>query len=105
MPIDQFQIDKYSTDEDNLLEYVIKVADVIAPDIVFADSGTPYNVDSLAPSIFKRRYNRRELNVYFHYEDYIKTADDNESVIDIIHALEIDPEKFWYLLLFITTVH
>ena len=35
MPIDQFQIDKYSTDEDNLLEYVIKVADVIAPDIVF----------------------------------------------------------------------
>ncbi|MBD5171586.1 MAG: hypothetical protein HDT07_06230 [Bacteroidales bacterium] len=102
MPIDQFQIDKYSTDEDNLLEYVIKVADVIAPDIVFGDSGTPYNVDSLAPSIFKRRYNRRELNVYFHYEDYIKTADDNESVIDIIHALEIDPEKFWYLLLFIS---
>lgn len=103
MPIKRFQIDNYSNDENNLLEYVIRVANELAPDIVLDDNGTPYKVESQAPLIFKRRYNNGKLNVYFHYEDYIKaSSNNNESIIDIISALEIDPEKFWYLLLFIS---
>ena len=103
MPIKRFQIDNYSNDENNLLEYVIRVANELAPDIVLDENGTPYKVESQAPLIFKRRYNNGKLNVYFHYEDYIKaSSNNNESIIDIISALEIDPEKFWYLLLFIS---
>ncbi len=103
MPIKRFQIDNYSNDENNLLEYVISVANELAPDIVLDENGTPYKVESQAPLIFKRRYNNGKLNVYFHYEDYIKaSSNNNESIIDIISALEIDPEKFWYLLLFIS---
>ncbi len=103
MPIDKFHIDTYNEREDNILEYVIKVANVFAPDIVFDERGTPYKIDSQAPFIFKRRYNNGVLNVYFSYEDYIKTQSyNNENVIDIVRALGIDPDKFWYLLLFIS---
>ena len=34
MPIDRFQIDNYSNDENSLLEYVINVANEFAPDII-----------------------------------------------------------------------
>lgn len=103
MPIQRFQIDNYSKEENNLLEYVINVANEFAPDIVIDENETPYKVESQAPIIFKRRYNNGKLNVYFRYEDYIKaSSNNNESIIDIISALEIDPEKFWYLLLFIS---
>lgn len=103
MPIDKFHIDTYKKEEENLLEYVINVANEFAPDIVIDEMGTPYKVESQAQLIFKRRYNNGILNVYFRYEDYIKTLkNNNECVIDIIKALGIDPEKFWYLLLFIS---
>lgn len=103
MPIQRFQIDNYSKEENNLLEYVINVANEFAPDIVIDENETPYKVESQAPIIFKRRYNNGKLNVYFRYEDYIKaSSNNNESIIGIISALEIDPEKFWYLLLFIS---
>lgn len=102
MPVDRFQIDNYSKVENNLLEYLINVANEFAPDIVLDENGVPYKVESQAPIIFKRRYNNGKLNVYFRYEDYIKASSNNESIIDIISALEIDPEKFWYLLLFIS---
>ncbi len=54
MPIERFQIDNYSKEENNLLEYVIKVANEFAPDIVLEENGTPYKVESQAPLIFKR---------------------------------------------------
>lgn len=103
MPIDRFQIDNYNNDENSLLEYVINVANEFIPDIVLDENGIPHKVESQAPLIFKRRYNNDKLNVYFSYKDYIKTDKNaNENVIDIIEALGIDPEKFWYLLLFIS---
>ena len=103
MPIDRFQIDNYNNDENSLLEYVINVANEFIPDIVLDKNGTPYKAESQAPLIFKRRYNNDKLNVYFSYKDYIKADKNaNENVIDIIEALGIDPEKFWYLLLFIS---
>lgn len=103
MPIERFLIDDNYKEENNLLEYVINVANEFAPDIVLDENGTPYKVESQAPLIFKHRYNNDKLNVYFRYDDYIKSHNsNNECVIDIINALEIDPEKFWYLLLFIS---
>ncbi|MBD5267698.1 MAG: hypothetical protein HDS41_05895 [Bacteroides sp.] len=101
MPIEKFSIDNYNEDEEDLLEYVINVANEFAPDIVLDETGTL--VESKAPLIFKRRYNNGNLNVYFTYKDYVKTTrNTNENIINIIDALEIDPEKFWYLLLFIS---
>ena len=103
MPVEKFQTEVYDEGEANILEYMIKVADVFAPDIAFDSNGTPHKVDSQAPLTFKRRYNNGMLNVYFNYEEYLgKKSNDNEKVIDIIRALGIDPVKFWYLLLFIS---
>ena len=103
MPVEKFQTEVYDEGEANILEYMIKVADVFAPDIAFDSNGTPHKVDSQAPFIFKRRYNNGILNVYFNHEEYLgKKSNDNEKVIDIIRALGIDPVKFWYLLLFIS---
>lgn len=101
MPIDQFHPDDYSAAEDSLLEYMRAVADKFNPDFIFEADGNAVPVDSQAPFIFMRRYNRRQLNGQFSYEEYMKRSITNEETIqDIIHALGIDSEKFWYLLLF-----
>ena len=48
-----------------------------------------------------RRYNRRQLYGRLSYEEYMRRSITNEETIqDIIHALGIDSEKFWYLLLY-----
>lgn len=102
MPVERFNTECYNKKEEELLEYVIAVADRFAPDVVIGSDGIAYEVDSQAPLIFKRRYNGHTLKATFTYSDYIKsTENDNESAIDIIRALGIDAEKFWYLLLFV----
>ncbi|MDE6551558.1 MAG: hypothetical protein K2K98_01145 [Muribaculaceae bacterium] len=102
MPIERFDTEKYNQEEENLLEYMIAVADRFAPDFVIGSDGNAYEVDSQAPFIFKRRYNQGKLKVSFSYTDYLKhDINDNENAIDIIRALGIDVEKFWYLLLFV----
>ena len=102
MPIDKFHIDCYNKEEENLLEYMIVVADKFCPDFIFDTDGNATPVDSQAPFIFKRRYNQRKLNGDFRYDSYMKTSITNDDTIqDIIRALGIDSEKFWYLLLFV----
>lgn len=102
MPIDKFHIDCYDTEEENLLEYMAVVADKFCPDFIFEADGNPIPVDSQAPFIFKRRYNQQKLPSNFHYEEYARTSITNDETIqDIIRALGIDTEKFWYLLLFV----
>lgn len=102
MPIDKFHIDCYDAEEENLLEYITTVADKFCPDFIFESDGKPIPVDSQAPFIFKRRYNQQKLNGNFRYGEYTKTSITNDETIqDIIRALGIDPEKFWYLLLFV----
>lgn len=102
MPIEKFHTEDYDKGEEHLLEYMTAVADRFAPDFVIGSDGNAYEVDSQAPFIFKRRYNRGMLNVSFNYEDYLKRdINDNENPIDIIRSLGIDVEKFWYLLLFV----
>lgn len=46
---------------------------------------------------FKRRYNTGRINIKFKYEDYFN----NEDIQNTLHALNIDIDKFWYLLLFV----
>ena len=102
MPIERFNTENYNKGEESLLEYMTAVADMFAPDFVFDSEGNAFEVDSQAPFIFKRRYNNGKLKVSFSYADYIsRDINDNENAIDIIHALGIDVEKFWYLLLFV----
>lgn len=102
MPIDKFHIDCYDAEEENLLEYMTIVADKFCPDFIFEADGNPIPVDSQAPFIFKRRYNQQKLNGNLRYDEYMKTSITNdETVQDIIRALGIDTDKFWYLLLFV----
>lgn len=102
MPIVRFDTEAYIKEEMDLLEYVIAVADRVAPDVVISSDGKAYEVDSQAPFLFKRRYNNGMLNVRFSYADFVRQDHiDNENIIDIIHAVGVDPEKFWYLLLFV----
>ena len=69
MPIEKFDTECYNKEEENLLEYMIAVADRFAPDFVIGSDGNAYEVDSQAPFIFKRRYNQGKLNVSFSYAD------------------------------------
>lgn len=102
MPIDKFHTDCYDAEEENLLEYMTTVADKFCPDFIFEADGNPIPVDSQAPFIFKHRYNQQKLNGNFRYEEYMKTSITNDETIqDIIRALGIDTDKFWYLLLFV----
>ena len=102
MIIDKFSTETYQPEEENLLEYMVALADKIAPDYVLENGGAVYAVDSQAPNIFKRRYNSRRLRVAFQYEDFINRRRDDENIIDILDAVGIDVDKFWYLLLFIS---
>ena len=102
MLIEKFDTENYDKKEEHLLEYMTAVADRFAPDFIIGSDGNAYEVDSQAPFIFKRRYNQGVLKVSFSYADYMKRdMTDNENPIDIIRALGIDVEKFWYLLLFV----
>lgn len=103
MPIDKFTIGEYIEEEDSLLEYVQKVANEFSPSLVHSELGELFisNDDSQAPFQFIRRYNARRLNTYFKYQDYMRTNNLND-IQNIIQALGIDSEKFWYLLLFVS---
>lgn len=101
MPIQKFDTENYVADEDALLEYVNAVTDEYAPDFVFDSDGKAYPTDSQAPIRFRHRYNNGLLPGGFNYEDYTRRRKFEESIIDIIEALGIDTEKFWYLLLFV----
>ena len=103
MPIDKFDTDNYRREQYDLLEYLITVADYIAPDIATDAEGNMCACDSQAPHIFMRRYNRNLLNAQFTYADYTcRERLHNENIIDIIEGLGIDADRFWYLLLFIS---
>ena len=101
MPIQRFDTENYVAAEDALLEYVNAVADEYAPDFAFDPDGEAYPTDSQAPMRFRHRYNSGLLPGGFNYEDYTRRRRFEESIIDVIEALGIDAEKFWYLLLFI----
>lgn len=102
-PMFTFDVDTFPADNMSKLEYVVAVADRIAPDIAHTADGELFMEGySQAPFIFARRYNAGTLDVDFNYGNYMRTVRGKESIQDIITALGIDSEKLWYLLLFVT---
>ena len=129
-PIDKFTLDKYVREEDDLLEYVEMLGCKCHPDydlirvkkeienkaetneaeqeeeiveeevvvkkdegeIKFAFMGTTVTQE------FKKRYNAKVLNAHYTFEKYLQDKD----VQNTLEALNIDKEKFWYLLLFVS---
>ena len=130
-PIDKFTLDKYVKEEDDLLEYVEMLGCKCHPDYDFIrvkkeiEDRTETNETEVATEQqateqqaaaeeeeetkyvfmgttvtqeFKKRYNAKVLNARYTFEKYIQYKD----IQNTLEALNIDREKFWYLLLFVS---
>lgn len=112
-PIDRFTLDKYVDEEDKLLEYVEMLGCECHPDYDFIkpkkeecidDEGQQedeMNLVFMGTTVtqeFKKRYNAKVLNAHYTFEKYIQY----EDIQNTLEALNIDREKFWYLLLFVS---
>ena len=130
-PIDKFTLDKYVKEEDDLLEYVEMLGCKCHPDYDFIrvkkeiEDRTETNETEVATEQqateqqaaaeeeeetkyvfmgttvtqeFKKRYNAKVLNAHYTFEKYIQYKD----IQNTLEALNIDREKFWYLLLFVS---
>ena len=128
-PIDKFTLDKYVKEEDDLLEYIEMLGCKCHPDYDFirvkkeiedkaetnetevateqqateeqaaAEEETKYVfMGTTVTQEFKKRYNAKVLNAHYTFEKYIQY----EDIQNTLEALDIDREKFWYLLLFVS---
>lgn len=101
-PIDKFtNIDAvYPTtdarEEDTILDYVWELAMLIHPALPKKVKGEAFEGSEAMPT-FKERYNNRLIKVPLTYEEYKK----NKEIQPTLAGLEIDSDKFWFLLLFI----
>lgn len=117
IPIDKFTESSYSrkeqelseeerklilhkeAEEDKLLEYIEQVGCEYSPDVDWDDEAKDYcRIGTTALYWFRLRYNAGVLNASFKYDDYIE----NKDIQGTLQALNVDTEKFWYLLLFIS---
>ena len=95
-PIEKFSF-QYNVEEYKLLEYVYPVAQEYAPDFDYNENTSEsFMAVSQVPDIFKGRYNARKLRHKFTVEEYMQ----DKELQGYLKALELDSEKFWYLLLF-----
>ena len=60
------------------------------------ETGQAYILPSQTPDTFKGRYNRGILKGKFSIDAYMQ----NRELQDLLTTLDLDAEKFWYLLLF-----
>lgn len=97
-PIDKFTLDRYVKEEDDLLEYVEMLGCKCHPEWDFDDEGNYVFMGTTVTQEFKKRYNASILEVTYKFEKYIQY----EDVQNTLKALNIDREKFWYLLLFVS---
>lgn len=130
-PIDKFTLDKYVKEEDDLLKYVEMLGCKCHPDYDFIrvkkeiedkaetnetevateqqaaeeeeaaaeEEETKYVfMGTTVTQEFKKRYNAKVLNAHYTFEKYIQY----EDIQNTLEALDIDREKFWYLLLFVS---
>lgn len=98
MPIQKFTLYQYVKEEYELLEYVSLLAQIYTPDFDFdEESQQTYELPSSAPEIFKVRYNNGLLKIPFTYSSYVKSS----KIVSLLHQLQLDCDKFWYLLLFV----
>lgn len=92
------KLNEDNADINPLLEYMREIATIYAPDVDF-DSNTEeryvYGTSAYHPFIY--RYNHNQLFGNISYENYLA----NKEIQGTLQLLEIDPEKFWFLLLFV----
>lgn len=93
IPIDKFNLDKYVKEEDDLLEYVEQMALKYCPDI----NEDGIIIGTQATFMFMNRYNQGKVRNMTIFDSYWS----NEDIQEYLALLNIDPEKFWYLLLFL----
>ena len=92
--IDKFEINEIEKNRE-LLEYVYELGCLYCPICDYDEEGWGASGTEVDTS-FIRRYNDREINAPFAFEDYIN----NKDIQDTLNAFKINVEKFWYLLLF-----
>ena len=102
-PIDKFTLDKYVKEEDDLLEYVEMLGCKCHPDYDFIrvkkeiEDKAETN-EAAAEEEEETKYVFMGTNVTQEFEKYIQYKD----IQNTLEALNIDREKFWYLLLFVS---
>lgn len=90
-------VDKFSIQYSELLEYIYPVTQEYFPDFDYdEETGQTYILPSQTPDTFKGRYNRGILKGKFSIDAYMQ----NRELQDLLTTLDLDAEKFWYLLLF-----
>ena len=90
-------VDKFSIQYSELLEYIYPVTQEYFPDFDYdEETGQAYMLPSQTPDTFKGRYNRGILKGKFSIDAYMQ----NRELQDLLTTLDLDAEKFWYLLLF-----
>lgn len=83
-------------EEDIILDYVWELAMLIHPALPKKVKGGALEGSEALPT-FKERYNNRLIKMPLTYEEYKK----NKEIQLTLAGLEIDSDKFWFLLLFI----
>lgn len=83
-------------EEDSILDYVWQLAMLIHPAIPKKVKGEILEGSEAMPT-FKERYNNKLIKMPLTYEEYKK----NKEIQPTLAGLEIDSDKFWFLLLFI----
>lgn len=100
-PIDKFtNIDTvyptFDAKEEDILDYVWQLAMLIHPAIPKKAKGEILEGSEAMPT-FKERYNNKLIKMPLTYEEYKK----NKEIQPTLTGLEIDSDKFWFLLLFV----
>lgn len=121
-PIDKIEWRENRAKEEQLLEYVSLLEQIYIPDFDYDyDDPREYGFTSVKESgvspeeweamlnqpfivgvsdvlqTLAKRYNEGAITQYFNYDSYMK----NELIQNFIKYLELDADKFWFLILFI----
>lgn len=121
-PIDKIEWRENRAKEEQLLEYVSLLEQIYIPDFDYDyDDPREYGFTSVKKSdvspeeweamenqpfivgisdvlqTLAKRYNEGAITQYFNYDSYMK----NELIQNFIKDLELDADKFWFLILFI----
>ncbi len=121
-PIDKIEWRENRAKEEQLLEYVSLLEQIYIPDFDYDyDDPREYGFTSVRESSISpeeleellnqpansdisevlmtlaKRYNEGAITQYFNYDSYMK----NELIQNFIKDLELDADKFWFLILFI----
>ena len=91
-------LDKIETDLCSQFAYIEDVAQHFKPSIYFNDEiGVPEIGQSAAPQYFAERYNSNQIKIRNKFDEYIN----NKDIQEYLEILNVNTEKFWYLLLFV----